>query len=363
MGQLKYISSDSHVREDDDFKNMVPVEYRHRLPHKETINGADYSVVEGRKKRRSDLAESRINDDDLNRQFRSDPTGGRDISRRLEDHARDNVVGEVIYPDGMLALMASPDISFQMGVAKAYNDWVHGIFGQHPGKFAPAAILPTKDVTLAVEEVIRLKRMGFRVVSCPISVEDQGYRLPVYEPLWSILEETGMVPSFHIFTGTKDHLPEGAGDEDYGGILSYMIEAMAEAIQPTAQLLSSGVPMRHPDMNFVMVECGGGWLAWVLYALDEQYERKHMWIEPKLDMKPSEYFRRQGHVTFGDDPVALTNLGYTGEGALLWGSDYPHDEGTFPHSEEVVDRIFQGLSEEIKRKIVFENASSLYGFF
>ena len=363
MVALKYISSDSHVREDDDFKNMVPIEYRHRLPHKEKINGADYSVVEGRKKRRSDLAESRINDDNLNRQFRSDPTGGRDISRRLEDHARDNVVGEVIYPDGMLALMASPDISFQMGVAKAYNDWVHGIFGKHPGKFAPAAILPTKDVPMAVEEVIRLKGMGFRVVSCPISVGDQAYRLPVYEPLWSILEETGMVPSFHIFTGTKDHLPEGAGDEDYGGILSYMIEAMAEAIQPTAQLLSSGVPMRHPDMNFVMVECGGGWLAWVLYALDEQYERKHMWIEPKLDMKPSEYFKRQGHVTFGDDPVALTNLEYTGEGALLWGSDYPHDEGTFPHSEAVIDRIFQGLSEETKRKIVFENASNLYGFF
>ena len=99
-------------------------------------------------------------------------------------------------------------------------------------------------------------------------MEDQAYRLPVYEPLWSVLEETNMVPSFHIFTGTKDHLPEGAGDEDYGGILSYMIEAMAEAIQPTAQLLSSGVAMRHPDMNFVMVECGGGWLAWVLYALD-----------------------------------------------------------------------------------------------
>ena len=88
-----------------------------------------------------------------------------------------------------------------------------------------------------------------------------------------------------------------------------------------------------------------------------------MWIEPKLDMKPSEYFKRQGHVTFGDDPVALTNLEYTGEGALLWGSDYPHDEGTFPHSEAVIDRIFQGLSEETKRKIVFENASNLYGFF
>jgi predicted TIM-barrel fold metal-dependent hydrolase len=84
----------------------------------------------------------------------------------------------------MLALMASPDISFQMRVAKAYNDWVYGIFGKYPRQFAPAAIRPTKDVTMAVAEVIRFEKMGFRVVSCPISVEDQVCRLPIYDPLF-----------------------------------------------------------------------------------------------------------------------------------------------------------------------------------
>ena len=362
MADLRFISADSHVDEDDLFRQRVPEQYRHRLPHRETINGGVYSIVEGRKPRRSDIAESRISEDDVNRQFRQDPTGGRDIPHRLGDQERDNVGAEVIYCNSLLGLMASPDINFQLATARAYNDWVYDLFGSRSDRFAPAAILPTLDVPKAVDEVYRLAKKGFRVVSAPIGIKEQPYNLPVYEPLWSALEETGLIFSLHFVTGTEDHLPENAGEESNGGFLTYMITAMAEGIRPTTLLLSSGVPMRHPDLHFVIVECGAGWLAWTLYALDEQYERKHMWIEPKLDFKPSEYFKRQGHATFGDDPVALTTLDYIGDEALLWGSDYPHDEGTFPHSQEVIDRIFTGYPEETKRKIVYENASRLYCF-
>ena len=80
---------------------------------------------------------------------------------------------------------------------------------------------------------------------------------------------------------------------------------------------------RHPSLHSVIVECGAGWLPWVLYTMDDQYERKHMWIEPKLDMKPSEYFKRQGHATFSDDLAALRMIDFIGPEALLWGSDYP----------------------------------------
>ena len=362
MADLRFISADSHVDEDDLFRQRVPEQYRHRLPHRETIDGGVYSIVEGRKPRRSDIAESPISEDDMNRQFRQDPTGGRDIPHRLGDQERDNVGAEVIYCNSLLGLMASPDINFQLATARAYNDWVYDLFGSRPDRFAPAAILPTLDVPKAVDEVYRLAKKGFSVVSAPIGITEQPYNLPVYEPLWSALEETGLIFSLHFVTGTEDHLPENAGEESNGGFLTYMITAMAEGIRPTTLLLSSGVPMRHPNLQFVIVECGAGWLAWNLYALDEQYEQKHMWIEPKLDMKPSEYFKRQGHATFGDDPVALATLDYIGDGALLWGSDYPHDEGTFPHSQEVIDRIFTGYPEETKRKIVYENASRLYGF-
>ena len=67
-----------------------------------------------------------------------------------------------------------------------------------------------------------------------------------------------------------------------------------------------------------------------------------MWIRPRLDLKPSEYFARQGFITFTDDPVGLRNLEFTGADSMLWGSDYPHDEGSFPHSREVIARTFEG---------------------
>ena len=120
--------------------------------------------------------------------------------------------------------------------------------------------------------------------------------------------------------------------------------------------------MDHPKMDFVIVESGAGWLAWELHAMDEAYQKHHMYARPKLDMLPSEYFKRQGYVTFGDDPVAMTTLDYYGPERLLWGNDYPHHEGTWPHSREVVEKQFAGIGEDAKRKIVRENAAALYGF-
>ena len=75
-----------------------------------------------------------------------------------------------------------------------------------------------------------------------------------------------------------------------------------------------------------------------------------------------EFFARQGGITFTDDPIALHNLPFTGADCLMWGSDYPHDEGSFPHSQEVIARTFAGLSAHERQKIVRDNAARLYGF-
>ena len=71
---------------------------------------------------------------------------------------------------------------------------------------------------------------------------------------------------------------------------------------------------------------------------------------PHLELPPSEYFKRQGYATFGDDLAGLLTRELTGTDCLMWGSDYPHDEGTFPHSQEVIDRIFKDIPEDEKRE-------------
>ena len=249
MAGLKAISADSHVQEAPElFETRVPEEFRPRLPHmEEGEDGAKYRVVEGRKKRRFDIAAENINEDDMEREFRLDPSGGTDIPYRLKDQDRDGVTAEVLYPNSLLALFAAPDPKYQIAVARAYNDWAIELFGGHVDRFAPAALVPVIDVPTAVEEVKRVAGLGYRLISAPIHLRHQPYSLPVYEPLWNVLEETGLPISLHFISGSEDHLPEGAGEERHGGFLTYMVTAMAEGIVPATVFVSSGVLARHPS--------------------------------------------------------------------------------------------------------------------
>lgn len=359
-----FISADSHVQEPASlYEERIDARYRDRIPRVETREDGLFRIVDGKRPRRLDVAESRLTEEDREREFRRDRSGGRDLAVRLADQERDGVGGEVIYPNQSLFLYNSPDPGYQMSVARAYNDWAIELFGAHPDRFVPVGIVPVADIRAAVAEATRVARLGYRAIKIPITMKERPYNLPDYEPLWSVVEEAGLVLSLHAFTSEEDHYPEDWGTEEgVGGGLTLMALSMVEGQDPVTRLISGGVLQRHPRLRFVVVECGAGWLAWLLYALDEQVKKKHMWIRPKLDLLPSEFFRRQGHVTFGDDPVALRLLDFTGSGCLLWGSDYPHDEGTFPHSREVIDRIFRGVADEDRRKIVSENAAHLYRF-
>ena len=113
---------------------------------------------------------------------------------------------------------------------------------------------------------------------------------------------------------------------------------MASGMSPIVELCGSGVLERHPDLKFVITESECGWLAWVLHAMDQMQERRYLGMQ-KLDLKPSEYFLRQGTATITDDPVALNNIAFTGTDCLAWGNDYPHDEGIFPHGKRPIAEI------------------------
>ena len=118
-------------------------------------------------------------------------------------------------------------------------------------------------------------------VKIPLTVENLPYNMPDYEKFWSAVEETGVVVSLHAFTESEDYYPEDWGEEvGHGGALAHMALSMARGQNPVALLIASGALQRHPKMRFVVVECGAGWLAWLLHVMDEQVEKKHMWIRP-----------------------------------------------------------------------------------
>lgn len=370
----KVISADSHASEPPDMFDRLPPDMRHRAPKIEEIDGARWMFIDGTRWGMLD-APHELSEDDKRVEGRgrldsglvNPREGGVDIPLRMADQEADGVSAEVVYPNGTFLAFASKNPDYQIAAARILNDYYAEIFGAHQDRFVCSATIAVSDIDNAIQESRRAVDMGFRSLSVPVTTQNAPYNWPEYEPFWAAVEEMRTPLSFHVFTGEgagqESELPRGLGDDKGSGEdLSGMALGMAAAMSPLSKLIAAGVLERHPELKVVLVECGIGWLAWFLYALDDLAETRHMWQVPRLQMKPSEYFLRQGYVTFGNDPVGLLNRAFTGVDCLLWGSDYPHDEGTFPHSQEIIAETFKDLTAEEKRKVVRDNAAKLYGF-
>ncbi len=109
----------------------------------------------------------------------------------------------------------------------------------------------------------------------------------------------------------------------------------------------------------MIVEAGIGWLPYALERFDFEWQDQFQDLLPK---PPSEYWRRQFYATFQVDRVGLENISAIGENTVMWGSDFPHPDGTWPDSKEILEPQLAGLSEEIRRKVLCDNAAQLYGF-
>lgn len=346
------VSVDCHVIEPPDlWETRIDRKFRHRLPRVEDREGKKYMVVEGHKPQR--VVDFKLEGQDLERSQR----GSRDPQERWRDHERDGIDAEVMFPSRGLVAFVTPDPEFQMAQAVVWNDWAHETFGQHFDRMMPAPILPVVDVAAAVKEVQRLAKLGFRTFFMPAHVPQQPYNLPVYDPLWAAIEETGLPISFHVGTGRDPRLASGPG----GAIFNYAVSALGGAQEPVARLCSSGVCDRFPNLKFGTIESGIGWVPWLLHALDEAHTKHHFWVFPKLQMKPSDYFKRQGFAAFQDDPVGLKFIDEY-ENNFMWSNDYPHHEGTWPYSQSVIERTMGHLTAEQKRKVLGLNAATVYKF-
>jgi predicted TIM-barrel fold metal-dependent hydrolase len=134
-------------------------------------------------------------------------------------------------------------------------------------------------------------------------------------------------------------------------------------MEPIANLCGSGVLDRFPGLVFGSVEAGIGWVAWALGALDEAYRKHHMWVRPKLSRLPSEFFRTNGFATFQEDKAGLDLAREHGlVDNFMWANDYPHHEGTWPHSAAAIERTMTNLTDEERAKILGLNAARVFRF-
>ncbi len=356
MPALRLVSADSHVNEPPEmFGERLPARWRDRAPRVQTVDGVECLVMEGLRPRKMPRGRDQLTGEALERAH----AGGWEPTLRLRDQDRDGVAAEVVFPTlALQACFMAPDARLQMALAEAYNSWVAEVFATHPARFAPAAVIPMADLDAACGEATRAVRLGLRTLFLPCRLPEGAYNDPRYDRFWALASELGLPLTFHAGTGHEPRIERGAG----GALINYLLGSQADGAHVVCYFAASGILDRFPDLHVVTVETGSAWLAWVMTQMDEIYDKHRMWARPALSLLPSELCRRQVHVTFQNDPVGVHNRRFTGVEALLWGSDYPHPEGTWPHSREALAAQLAGVPDDEQCAMAGGTAARLFGF-
>ena len=286
--------------------------------------------------------------------------GGWDPAERLKDMAIDGVAADVLYTSLAFNLFWLTDAAFQEACFRVYNDWLAEFCRYDPDRFVGLGLISLYDIDHGVAELERIKKLGLRGAMIWASPpEEMSFYGRYHDPFWAAAQDLDMAISLHILTGF------GPESRAFGGQMNRLLLGTSiqnEIVRSMSQIIFGATLERFPRLKIVSAENGIGWIPNFLYRADRAWKRNR-YVEPNdLTMLPSEYFRRNVWATFIDDPVGLKNVDLIGADNIMWSSDYPHGASTWPHSLEVIERDFVGVSEEDKVKICRDNAAKLYGF-
>ena len=299
-----------------------------------------------------------------------------DPDLRIRELDREGVAAEVIFPDGpnenptpfgvgfnRPRVQAPPEL--QAVGAHAHNRWLADFCATHPGRHAGVAIVMAYDIEGAVKEVEWARKAGlFGGVLLPnlhlwTDEPESFYHHPRFEPLWSVCEELDMPVHTHTSSPHANY-----GDVP-GSRWMMSIEGYWNANRLYPFLVWGGVLERHPGLKAVMTEAGGGIVPYLLWLFDRMArDRNPEAVREIMSLRPSEYWARQCYV--GASPpsgrMEVESRDAIGVRNIMWGSDYPHLEGTWPRSHERIREMFAGVATGEFRLMIGENAALVYGF-
>jgi predicted TIM-barrel fold metal-dependent hydrolase len=357
---FELISADSHVNPPPTiWAQYLPAALRERAPRLEETAEGDFAVFEGRRSPIlgiSAMAGKRPEQYSWNiRRLADQRPGGWDPQERLRDMDLDGVQAEVLYGGGPLP---TGDGELRLASHRAYNDWLADFCTAAPSRLIGMAYIPCESPELAVAEVRRAARRGLRGCVLPRHPLQGEWYDASWDGLWRALLDAGWPGGIHVGgRGRELAVPRTDGVGFIADLLMSKF-AMAEAC---ALLVLSGLLAKYPQLNIVSVESQIGWLSFAQYYLDHVWEKHRHWTGSPLREPPSVYFKRQVYATFMEDPVGLREREQIGVDNLMWSSDYPHSETTWPHSRKLTDQWFADLPERDRHRILYGNAERLYG--
>ena len=381
--RYQIISADGHTIEPPTmWERYLPSRYHDRMPKlvKDPEGGDAWEVVPGQPVMPIGLVTNRgewgrrYEDNSwFGTSYENMRQGAFDGAARLDEQAIDGVDAEVLYPSQrtMAAFMSQPDPGYHLAGLDAYNQWMWEEFSAADrNRLIGLYQMPGVDIESSLMRLKEAKSLGAKGVI--ISALPSGNRELSDEddPFWAAAEEAEL--PIHIHAGLKHAGLAASGEIPKVRSADHAIEfavpsmqlmggAVAEFSGTFAKMIYSGLFDRYPNIQFVMAECGAGWIPHCIEHMDDHWWRNRVWSESSLKELPSYYFRQNWKATFIREPFAVQNRAWFGVDNLLWSNDYPHHRHDWPYSRRIIEESMAGVDPIDKFKMICGNAQALYG--
>ena len=366
------ISADSHVNPVPTFwKEYLPKRFQDQAPRLEETNEGDFVVFEGKRTPfglLGSLAGKKREDYKPTGKVAETRPGGWDPKERKKDLELDKVDAEVLFGGGPLS---TSNIEFHLASFRAYNDWLADFCSEAPEEFIGLAYIPMADVTHAVDELRHAAKKGLRgVVIAAYPPEsttaeaggaimggggpmaERSYADPEFEPFWQAVVEHDLTINVHLGARRADLRPHR--------FLPAMVGSKLALGEVVSVFIFGGILQRYPQLRFVSVESGVGWFAFCAQYMDQIWDKHKFWTKSDLKERPSFYMERQVYGTFMDDIVGVQSRNFPGSQNIMWSSDYPHSETTWPNSIQSIEEQFIGVPEQQKHAMICGTVAKLY---
>lgn len=361
------ISADSHIVEPPHcYVDFIDPKLRDIAPRIEkNEQGVDAFVVQGMKNSLplGLLAGAGIAPEDLRKQrnanFDEIATASWNPKDRLAIQDQDGLCAEIIYASVGMVLCGHPDFAYKSACFNAYNRWLQTFCDEAPTRLFGLAQTAVGSVDETIEDFRRAREMGMVGMMMAGNPQHEDYDHPDYDALWQCAVDLELPICFHILT-MKDHDVRSAFRPERGHAANGFMNIIRGVQNIMGLFVFGGVFERFPELKMVVAEGDAGWVPHYMYRADHAAERLGTGLHRTISKKPSEYIRNNIWFTFQDDETAYESEKLVNNDKLIWASDYPHTDSTFPRSQEILETQMAHLTEAQKNAVVHDNVKKAF---
>ena len=379
IGDAKVIDTDTHFTEPPDlWTSRAPAAYKDKVPYMKTVDGQSRWFVEG------DTPWGAVGVTVVGKQgrkvtgkmslatFEEMDEAAYDAKARLRLMDRMGIHAQIVYPNaggfGATKFMDISDKKLQVECVRIYNDAIAEWQAESGGRLFPQAMLPFWNMEATLKEIRRVKE-ELHLTGVTLTDRADAFGLPDYsdahwEPFWQLISDLELPVDFHIGSGVKSFVLEDLTWSSFGferklaSIATIMYMDNAKMIN---SFLLSGIFDRYPNLKFVSVESGCGWIPFVLEAAEYQWDEMAPNETKQLQRRPMEYFKDHFYATFWFEDLGVKQfVEAIGPNNLFFMTDFPHPTCLYPQSQEYLARALARLEPAARRRVVQDNAVELY---